>query len=76
MNEFDAQISDSLKRAVREFVERERLKRETRQSIINHETSIRWISEQLTTKKLSQANIAEYKHQIRYHEINLAFLYS
>lgn len=74
MNEFDIQISPSLKRTVHEFIERERIKRETRQSIINHETSIRWIKEQFTANKLSQANIAEYNHQIRYHEINLAFL--
>lgn len=74
MNDFDLQISDSLKRTVHEFIERERIKRDTKQSIVNHESSIRWIQNEIDTKKLSEANIKEYKHQIRYHEIHLAFL--
>lgn len=74
MNEFDAQIPQSLKFAIHEFIKFERIKREVKQSIVNHESSIKWLHEQLLTKKLSQANISEYNHQIRYHEINLAFL--
>lgn len=75
MNEFDIQIQPSLKRAIHELIERESNERRRKQSILNHECSIKWLNEQLISKKLSQANIAEYNHQIRYHEINLAFLY-
>lgn len=74
MNEFDEQILPSLKHAIHEFIQRERNERDRKQSIQNHECSINWIKLQLLTKKLSQANIVEYNHQIRYHEINLAFL--
>lgn len=75
MNEFDLQISDSLKRTIHEFIEREKHRRQVLQSISSHEHSITWIKKELLTKKLSQANITEYNHQIRYHELNLSFLY-
>jgi|GEM_PF-3985434 len=74
MNEFDIQISPSLKRAVHEFIEREKAEQQRKQSIVNHETSIRWINNEISTKKLRDKHIAELNHQLRYHEINLAFL--
>lgn len=74
MNEFDEQISDSLKRTIREFIANETLKRQINQLILNHESSLRWLNEQLVCKKLSQKNIAEYRHKIKYHELSLTCL--
>ena len=51
----------------------EQRKRDLRQRIEGHESAIRWITKELDTHKMSAAQRGEYRHQIRYHEISIAF---
>lgn len=72
----DAEIHNSLAHTIKNWCNEQDFKRRQQQSISGHLSSINWLNKQLETKKLSQNNITEYKHQIRHHEINLAFLYT
>jgi hypothetical protein len=69
-------VTEILTQFVKAYCANEQIKRLRRDSITRHEYAIAWIENILATRELTPKQCEEYKHQIRQHEINLAFLYA
>jgi len=66
-------VLDSLKPFVDAWCKAEDDKRRREELVRRNEHEIRWIENELATKKLSPAQRGEYRHQIRKKELEIAF---
>ena len=69
-------VMEDLAQFVRAYCVGEEIKRRRRDRITQYKYEITWIENILATRKLTPKQRGEYRHQIRQHEINLAFLYA
>ena len=66
-------VMDSLKQFVDAWCQQENTIQHNTQAVRQWEHEIRWLENELATKKLSARCRSEYRHQIRHKELEIAF---